>query len=270
MELAIHRPAPLAHREIEDRLARAGRAAVALSGGVDSAVVAALAARALGPNAHAVTLQGPAIAAVEVERARTVARAIGIDHVVLPVDPLSVAEYASNPSNRCYFCRRTETREIRRWADGREVRQFLDGIHADDLQDDRPGLAAMNEAGFAHPLLDAGWGKRDVRAFARSIDLPNWDAPSEACLASRVPHGQALSLELLGRVERAETIVRSRGFRRVRVRTDGRSARVVVDAAEVAKLLQAPGAAEIISEIGRIGFAEVTLDAVGYRPRAGA
>ena len=260
------RPDPAAL--LVERLRAGGPAVVALSGGVDSSVVAALAVTALGARASAVTLTGPAVSRKEVDRAQAVARGLGIDHHLLSVDPLAVVEYRSNPSNRCYFCRRTEMGAIVQWSRGRGIGQFLDGVHADDLGDDRPGLRAMDEAGFTHPLITAGWGKREVRAYAREVGLPNAEAPSDACLASRVRHGQAISAELLGRVERAEAFVRGLGFDRVRVRTDGGAARVEVDVPEVARLLATSTAREVQGALRALGFSDVSLDPLGYRTLA--
>jgi uncharacterized protein len=256
--------------ELERYLSSGGRSAVALSGGVDSAVVAWVLRAAVGEAAYAVTLRGPAVSADEVARAAGVARAIGIRHAIVSVDPLGSEPYRSNPSNRCYFCRTVETARIREWGEPIGIVRYVDGVHRDDLGDDRPGLRAMDEAGFLHPLLWAGWGKVDVRAFARSVGLPNADQPSDACLASRVRHGQHLSTELLGKVERAERAVRARGFRRVRVRVDGAAARVEVDPDEVGRLLSEPLAGEVRRELAEFGFDPVELDPSGYRPRAGA
>ncbi|HTW76455.1 MAG TPA: ATP-dependent sacrificial sulfur transferase LarE [Thermoplasmata archaeon] len=256
---------PRPEAEIVASIRAGGPGLVALSGGVDSGVVAALAYEALGPNALAVTLGGPAVARSEVDRAGRVARAIGIAHRVVEIDPIARPEYRANPSNRCYFCRSVETDALRRVGASRGIVQYLDGVHLDDLHDDRPGLRAMDEAGFVHPLARAGWTKDDVRAAARRRGLPNWDAPSDACLASRVAHGEPISRELLARVEAAESWLRSEGFRRVRVRARGGAARVEVDPDEVARLLEAPRAARARAELGRLGFAPVELDPAGYR-----
>jgi len=238
---------------------------VALSGGVDSAVVAALAREALGPRAIAVTLSGPSVSEREVERARAVARSVGIDHVVLDVDPLVQSEYRENRPDRCYFCRSVETDRLRVYGATRSVRQFLDGVHLDDLSDERPGLRAMNEAGFTHPLLWAGWTKADVRAAARVRRLPNSEQPSDACLASRIAHGDPITADLLHRVEAAESVLLDRGFRRVRVRVRANDARIEVDPEEVSRLLQEPLASEVERQVRSLGFGSVSLDPSGYR-----
>ena len=241
---------------------------MALSGGVDSSVVAYLARQALGVRAVAVTLVGPAVSTHEVDRARRAASEVGIDHHLLPIDPTEEEAYSANPSNRCYFCRRTETQEILRWSGGRGYAQYLDGVQVDDLGDDRPGLRAMAEAGFRHPLVEAAWGKTEVRQLARTVGLSNWDEPSDACLASRVSQGHRISPALLGRIERSESAIREMGFRRVRLRTDGSSARVEVDPPEVERLLHPETASEVRSVLAREGFDVVTLDPGGYRPKA--
>lgn len=251
--------------EIRDRIRAGGSALVALSGGVDSGLVAALTYDALGSRSIAVTLSGPAVTAREVSRARAVAGKIGIAHVVLEIDPLARAEYRANPEDRCYFCRSVEAVRLKEFGAPRGMRQYLDGVHSDDLADDRPGLRALEEAGFDHPLLSAGWGKAEIRSLARSKDLPNWDQPSDACLASRVAHGDRISRELLGRIEAAESLLLDRGFRQVRVRSHGTGARIEVDPKEVARLGSEPLASEVRAALGALGFASVAIDAEGYR-----
>lgn len=256
--------------EIVAHIRDGGPALVALSGGVDSGLVAALAHEALGPASEAVTLSGPAVSRAEVERAGRVARSVGIAHAVLEVDPLSQPAYRANPANRCYFCRSVETTALRSFGDPRGFRQYLDGIHSDDLLDDRPGLRAMDEAGFQHPLAWAGWTKADVRAAARLRRLPNWDKSPDACLASRVAHGDPISRELLGRVEAAESVLLRQGFRQVRVRVRGGGARIEVDPAEVARLRCSPLEEQVLSAIRQLGFDPVTIDPQGYGRRTRA
>jgi len=250
--------------EIVARIREGGRAVVALSGGVDSSIVAALAFSALGPEAIAVTLTGPAVSKAELSRAQRVAAAIGLEHVLLTADPLSHEEYRANRPDRCYHCRTVETRFLREFGAARSAAQYLDGVHRDDLADYRPGLRAMDEAGFSHPLLWAGWGKTEIRAEARRRGLPNWDQPSDACLASRIAHGDPVTSELLGRIESAEAVLLRLGFRRVRVRVRGGAARIEVDPSEVERLRTEPLASEVTGELTRFGFTNVTIDPRGY------
>jgi pyridinium-3,5-biscarboxylic acid mononucleotide sulfurtransferase len=244
-----------------------GPALVALSGGVDSAVVAAVAHAALGDAALAATVLSSAISSSEVDTARAAALAAGIRHRWVRAEPLEEPRYRENGADRCYHCRRVETGALRQLASAEGLRQLVDGIHVDDLSDERPGLRAMEEAGFTHPLLWAGWGKTRVRAFARSIGLPNADRPSNACLASRVARGQSISAELLGRIDLAEQFLNDRGFRRVRVRVHGTAARIEVDRSEVVLLDEPSVFQEVSARLRSLGFSSVVVDPRGYLSR---
>jgi len=247
-----------------DRIRARGPALVALSGGVDSSLVASLAHEALGGRAIAATVSNAALARRESERAARVAGSIGIRHVVLSAEPLDRPEYRANGPDRCFFCRVVESSALLRYGLRLGVRQYLDGIHWDDLADDRPGLRAVDAAGFSHPLLEAGWTKRDVRESAHARGLPNWDQPSDACLASRVARGEPIDGALLTRIETAEGILLEMGFRRVRVRARSGTARVEVDPGEVARLVAEPLAGEVTDRLRALGFSSVTLDPSGY------
>ena len=256
--------------ELLEGLASGGPTLVALSGGVDSAVTALLAHRADPGRTYAATLVGPAVSAFEADRAVRVARWIGIPHTLLPVDPLAVEGYRSNPPNRCYFCRTTETAALRRYGASLGIARYLDGVQRDDLGDVRPGIRALDEAGFEHPLLAAGWGKSEVRTWAHREGLPNWDAPSDACLASRIPHGIPVAAELLERIADSEADLRARGYGRIRVRIDGTGARIEVDPQEVARLLEPFERAEVTRRLKARGFTAVEIDPRGYGHRAHA
>lgn len=259
---------PLPAEAIVARLASSKGVLVALSGGVDSSVVALLAFRAVGSRAVAVTLTGPAVSSEELDAAAQVAQAIGIRHEVLSSNPLVDARYVQNPTNRCYFCRTHEGGLLRTWGAEHGIDTYLDGVQLDDLGDDRPGLQAMNEHGFQHPLLDAGWTKQVVRDFARRSGLPNADRPSNACLSSRIAHGQSITAPLLERIAAAERWLTDRGFRRVRVRVSGDAARVEVDPDEVPRLQSESTAVALRETLAGLGFARVEIDPKGYRPRA--
>ncbi len=260
---------PHSPEEVVERIRAGGPALVALSGGVDSAAVAYLASRALGPRAVAATVVSTAVSTREVESARAVAQALGLRHLSVEAEPLTDERYRANGADRCYRCRGVEGRALRERARQEGLLQRLDGIHRDDLGDDRPGIRAMEEAGFVHPLLDAGWGKAEVRRFARAVDLPNWDRPSNACLASRVARGEPITAALLARIAHAEDELLDRGFRRVRVRVRGGGARVEVDPAEVDRLLCEPLKSDVVGALERLGFSPVTVDPLGGRPLAG-
>jgi len=261
------RGVPLGASEIVRHLAGRGTALVALSGGVDSSAVASLARQALGPGVLAVTVVNGSVSERELAAAQAAARAIGVRHRLVSADPMEDADYRANGADRCFRCRLVETGALRALGEAEGVQQYLDGIHVDDLGDDRPGIRAMDGAGFSHPLLWAGWTKSEVRRYARSVDLPTWDRPSNACLSSRVARGQPITSELLARIDRAEGVLLDRGFRRVRVRVREDEARVEVDPSEVGRLHEAPLRDEIVEAIGSLGFRAVVLDPRGYAAR---
>ncbi len=239
---------------------------VAFSGGVDSGVVAAFAHARDPSGVLLATLAGPAVAREEIERAARTARFIGAPHRLISLDPLNDGRYASNPPNRCYFCRSLEGDALRSLAREEGIPWVLDGIHQDDLGDDRPGIRAMNERGIRHPLLEAGLGKTDVRALARELGLPNRDAPSNSCLASRIRTGEPITRETLARVEAAEAIFHREGFAQVRVRTTRGTASIELDRQELPRLERGSLLQQITEEVQRLGFTRVTVDPEGYRP----
>ena len=244
-----------------------GPALVALSGGVDSSVVAALARQALGDRVLAATVTSASVSPRELEAARGAAEALGLRLRLVEAEPLEDERYRANGPDRCFRCRSVETRALRDAGAAEGVTQYLDGIHLEDLGDDRPGIRAMDDAGFFHPLLWAAWTKADVRRYARSVGLPNWDRPSNACLASRVARGQEVSRELLERIDRAEGLLVGRGFRQVRVRVRGEGAAVEVDPSETGRLDDPALRAELTGQLLALGFRSVAFTPGGYRSR---
>jgi len=261
-------PAPRrSAEEIVGLLRERGPALVALSGGVDSSAVASLARLALGDRALAVTVTSSAVSSRELAAAGALARAVGLRHRVVRAEPLADDRYRANGPDRCFWCRSVESRAFLEVGAAEGVAQYLDGIHLDDLGDDRPGVRAMEEAGFFHPLLWAGWTKSDVRRYAKAQGLPNWDRPSNACLASRVARGETISAELLERIDRAEGVLLDRGFRRVRVRVRGDGATVEVDRSETGRLMEPSLRRELSLRLRDLGFACVTFDPQGHLAR---
>jgi len=238
---------------------------IAFSGGVDSSVVAAAAHRVKGNRAMAVTLKGPSIPSRDLAMAREVVKVIGIRHVELSIDQLTDGRYAENPSNRCYFCRSMEGEKLTAIAKEMGLEAIVDGVHKDDLVADRPGLQAMSEWKVRHPLVEAGLSKEDVRAVARELGLPNSNSPSNSCLSSRVAHGEAISQDLLDKIDLAEDYVVSLGFEQVRVRVKGGEARVQVAKDEVPRLMEATVWESVKGRLFLIGFRSVVPDPEGYK-----
>lgn len=249
--------------ELVAALARHGSILVAYSGGVDSAVVAALARRAVGERALAVTAAAETLAGAELDHARRLAAEIGIRWEAVTYRELDDPEFVANPRHRCYVCQGMRMDAMLRLAAERGYAAVCDGTNASDPGPDRPGLAAIRERGIESPLLSAGATKDEVRRLARALGLSAWDRPANACLSSRIPHGQLVTLGKLRRIEAAEGILTAEGFRVVRVRHDRGSARVEVGAEEVVRL--AASWPELAPRLVELGFARVEYDPEGYR-----
>lgn len=250
--------------ELVADLARHGSVVVAYSGGVDSAVVAALAWRAVGERALAVTAAAETLAGSELVHARRLAAEIGVRWEVVTYRELDDPEFAANPRHRCYVCQGLRMDAMLRLAAARGYAVVCDGTNASDPGPDRPGLAAIRERGVSSPLLERGVTKDGVRRIARALGLSVWDRPANACLSSRIPHGQPVTLGKLRRIEAAEELLAAAGFRIVRVRHDEGAARVEVGAGEVERL--AAGWDELAPRLAALGFERAAYDPAGYRP----
>jgi uncharacterized protein len=239
---------------VEELVRGLGSAIVALSGGVDSSLVAALAVRAVGERAIAVTAVSPALATGELEGARRVAAAVGIAHETVTTAELQRDGYRRNGPDRCYHCKTELYGLLGALAQQRRAVAVLSGANADDLGDWRPGLRAAADYGVVHPLLEAGIGKAAVRALAARLGVPSAAKPASPCLASRLPYGTEVTRAVLAQVDRAETGLRALGFPEVRVRHLGPLGRIELPASALERL-----AAE-----GLRAAAETAVRAAGY------
>jgi pyridinium-3,5-biscarboxylic acid mononucleotide sulfurtransferase len=247
-------------RELESRIAQLGSAVVAFSGGVDSSLVAALAARALGARALAVTAVSPALASGELDGARDVARAVGVAHEVIASDELAREGYVRNDRDRCFHCKTELYERLWRLAERRGYGAVLSGANADDLGDWRPGLRAAAEHGVLHPLLEAGVTKEEVRALARELAIPSAEKPASPCLASRLPYGTAVEPAVLRQVDRAELALKGLGYSVLRVRHFGHLARVELSAHDLARALAPAGRRRVVAAVRAAGYDEVEID----------
>ena len=239
---------------------------VALSGGVDSAVLLALAVEALGrERVLAVTGRSPSLPSYELEDALAVARALGARHEVVGTRELERAGYRANAGDRCYHCRRELFQALRSLAGSRGIEAIAYGAILDDAGDFRPGMAAAREFGILAPLLEAGIGKEEVRALAREAGLPVREKPASACLASRIPVGTEVTPERLAQVGRAEAALRELGLGQFRVRHHGEVARLELDPEGIGRLSDPALRARLVTAVKLAGFRFVAVDLEGYR-----
>src|SRR5438552_9626734 len=240
--------------------------AVAFSGGIDSTVVAKAAQVALGDRAIAVTADSASVPRSEIADACSLAQQIGIRHRVIPTDEFQDPDYVRNDGTRCYYCKSELYSQIESLLPELGVEVICSGANLDDLGDYRPGLKAAAEHGVRHPLQEAGFTKAEVRALARSWDLPTWDKPASPCLSSRLAPGVKVTHERTARVEAAEEYLRSLGYRECRVRLhEDELARIEVPIEGLARLADPAVREELARRFKELGFRFVTLDLEGFR-----
>jgi uncharacterized protein len=238
---------------------------VALSGGVDSSVLFAVAALALPGRVVAATASSPIHPGFELEAARDLARRLGCPHKVLKTREMDDPAFTANPIDRCYRCKKRLFQDLKQLAAREGAGAVLDGSTVSDLSDFRPGEKALAELGVLSPLRQADFTKADVRALGKALGLDIWDRPQSACLASRFPYGTSITREALGRVERIEAGLRGLGFRQVRARFHGDLLRIELDREDL-EAAAAPDKRDAIVQMARReGFRFVTLDLQGFR-----
>ena len=238
-----------------------GSAAVAFSGGVDSAFLLKAAHDVLGEGCLAVTAESPAFP--EGEESAAFCRREGIRQLRFPAGEGELREYVSNPPDRCYHCKRHIFRQIREIAAGEGISAVIEGSNVDDLGDYRPGLRALEELGVLSPLRQCGFTKAEIRRWSRALELPTWDKPSAACLASRIPYGEPITPEKLSMIAQAEAFLHELGVRQCRVRIHGAVARIETERGDFPLMLEHREA--VANRLMGLGFSYVTLDLKGFR-----
>jgi uncharacterized protein len=238
---------------------------VAFSGGTDSSLVAAVAARALGRRALAVTAVSPSVPPGEVDEARRVARELGVAHRTVRTRETDDPRYLANGTDRCYRCKTELYDVLERIAAEAGSATVVSGANVDDLGDFRPGLRAAAEHGVRHPLVEAGMRKADVRRAARELGVPTWNKPASACLSSRIAFGVTITVEELSKVGRAERVLKDLGFRQCRVRVHGELVRIEVEPQDVTRMTDPPVRDRVTRALRDLGYRYVTLDLEGFR-----
>lgn len=239
---------------------------VALSGGVDSALVAYAAHKALGDSALAVTADYKTLAQEELDSAKKICQEVGIRHIVISYNELQNEDFARNDKNRCFYCRSELSEHLIGVAKKENIACIVDGTNTDDLGDYRPGITALRNNGVMSPLVETQFSKQEIRQTAKALGLSVYERPSNSCLASRIPWGQRVTAERLARIEIGEMFVKQTiGAKQVRVRDIDGVAKIEVGSDELS-LFDKSNMDDLFAKLKSIGFASVILDSEGYRP----
>jgi uncharacterized protein len=249
--------------DLKKRISENERLLIAFSGGVDSSLLAKIAADLLGDRALSVILDSETMPRSELRHALKLASTLGLNCRMVKFSILQDEEFAKNPCDRCYLCKKRSAQVLKEIAAKEGIVRIADGVNLSDYGDLRPGIRACDEEGIWHPFVEAGITKEDIREICREMSLPFWNKPSSACLSSRIPYGEGISKNNLRMVEEAEDYLKSLGFEQLRVRAHGRIARIEVLKEERERALNL--AEDIVRRLKEIGFGYVALDLEGFR-----
>ena len=242
-----------------------GSVIVAYSGGVDSALLAAVSNEVLGQESLSVTAVSPSLAPTELIEATELAKILGLHFRTIDTKEVEREDYQSNNPDRCFFCKDELYSHLVRFAEEEGYGFVVNGTNTDDLGDYRPGLEAAKQYGVRSPLVEAGLTKNDIRELSKGMNLKTWDKPAQACLSSRIPYGTTVTVEALTRIARAEQFLRAKGFRQLRVRHHDTIARIETESTDFETLMSEPLRTEITDAFKGYGYSYVTLDMEGFR-----
>jgi pyridinium-3,5-biscarboxylic acid mononucleotide sulfurtransferase len=241
--------------------------AVAFSGGVDSSTLAAVSREVLGEKAVAVVAHSPTYTSEELQEAKKIAKAIGIKLYVVETNELENPDFSRNPENRCYYCKKELLQTLIDYAHTLGFKAVFEGTNFSDLNDHRPGFKAVQEAKNVYsPWMVNKFGKDEIRQVAKQMGLSVHDKTALACLASRIPFNQKITAEKLGRIEKAEQVIKTIiGVKQIRVRDHNGLARIEVAKADIPLFCSVNVLDNVAEELKKLGFKYVTVDLEGYR-----
>ncbi len=251
--------------DIKKYIEKDKKVVVAFSGGVDSSLLITLCRKVLKDNVVAVTIKGPHISEREFKEAVELAKSIGVKHEILEEDILSIKEVREGDLKRCYYCKSFIFNKISEYAKKIGSGAVYDGSNVDDLSDYRPGMTALKELSIKSPFLETNWAKSDIREYLKILGMKTHDKEAAACLISRLSYGQSLTREVLEKIDKAETYLKSKGLRNIRVRVHEDLARIEMNSEDIKPFINLELFKETDEYLKNLGFKYVSLDLGGYK-----
>ena len=242
-----------------------GSVLIALSGGVDSALLLQIASETLKEKVKAVTFTSPIFSRNDLMRAENLAKKLKIAHIKIKFDILSDSDFCKNDKMRCHFCKTKMIEALKKEAKKQGISYIADGSNIDDMKDYRPGLKVAQKSGIKFPLLEAGLGKEEIRKEAKERKIEIWNTPSSACLASRIAYGTYINGNNISIIEKGEEFLHQLGFKEVRIRYHPPIARIEVSTQEIVRLAELPIRDKVVEKLKELGVTYATLDLSGFR-----